>query len=103
MSIQALNQSLPELSDEAFERTYRQFVIKALAPVLGYEIARPREQKEAWDEILDSFEAERERRMKKREAQEPTQSQWHVFCKRLGDCQPRNRRKRDLNPPQNPG
>src|ERR1700730_3961011 len=52
MSIQALKQSLPELSDEAFERRYRQFFLKALAPVLGYEVSR---RGESWDEILDCF------------------------------------------------
>jgi hypothetical protein len=89
MSIRALKESLPELDDYAFERTYRQFALRALAPVLGYEDSRARgEQKESWDEILDCFEAERERRMNK----EITQGQWHVFCKNLGDCQPRNRR-----------
>jgi hypothetical protein len=91
MSIQALKQSLPELDDAAFERTYRQFALRALAPVLGYENSRPRgEQKENWNEILDCFEAERERRMEK----EITQEQWQVFCKHLGDCQPRNKRKK---------
>jgi hypothetical protein len=34
MSIQALKESLPEISDEAFQRTYR--------PLLGYETSRPR-------------------------------------------------------------
>jgi hypothetical protein len=63
MSIQALKQSLPELSDEAFERTYRQFFLKALAPVLGYEVSSSnRGRGEGWDEILDCFEAERQRR-----------------------------------------
>jgi hypothetical protein len=65
MSIQALKQSLPELSDQAFERTYRQFFLKALAPVLGYEVSRSSRglgQGEGWDEILDCFEAERQRR-----------------------------------------
>ena len=64
MSIQALKQSLPELSDAAFERTYRQFALKALAPVLGYEDSRRRglAQGESWDEILDCFDVERERR-----------------------------------------
>jgi hypothetical protein len=55
MSIQALKQSLPELSDQAFERTYRQFFLKALAPVLGYEVSRSSRglaQGEGWDEIL---------------------------------------------------
>jgi hypothetical protein len=94
MSIQALKQSLPELSDEAFERTYRQFALRALAPVLGYEESRSRGQKEAWDEILDCFEAERERRM----SREITEDQWQVFCKNLSDCQPRNRRKKGQNP-----
>ena len=64
MSIQVLKESLPELSDEAFERTYRAFLLKSLAPVLGFEVARSREgqPRESWDEILDCFEAERERR-----------------------------------------
>jgi hypothetical protein len=35
MSIQALKESLPELSDEAFERTHHQFALRSLAPVLG--------------------------------------------------------------------
>jgi hypothetical protein len=94
MSIQVLKESLPELSDEAFERTYRQFALRALAPVLGYEASRVRGgHKESWDEILDCFEAERERRMNK----EITEDQWHVFCKHLSDCQPRNRRKSGQN------
>jgi hypothetical protein len=98
MSIQALKESLPELSDEAFERTYRQFALKALSPVLGYEDSqRPRggsAQKESWDEILDCFEVERERRRNK----EITQYQWEGFCKNLGDCSPRNRRQKGQNP-----
>jgi hypothetical protein len=68
MSIQALKESLPELSDEAFEKTYRQFTLRSLAPVLGYEDSRPRGQKESWDEILDCFLAERERRYRKHQA-----------------------------------
>jgi hypothetical protein len=51
MSIQALKESLPELSDQALERTYRQFALRALAPVLGYEVSRSRGQKEDWDEM----------------------------------------------------
>jgi hypothetical protein len=94
MSIQALKESLPELTDEAFERTYRQFALKSLAPVLGYEDPQPRGQKEAWDDILDCFEAERERRRSNREAREPTTAQWERFCERLGDCDPRNRRRK---------
>jgi hypothetical protein len=54
------------MNDDAFERTYRQFALRSLAPVLGYEDLRPRGQKESWDEILDCFLAERERRYGKR-------------------------------------
>ena len=93
MSIQAFKESLPELSDEAFERTYRQFVIKSIAPVLGYEVSLRRGES-LWDEILDCFAAERERRRNKNEAQKRTQAEWHAFRKRLSDCQPRNRRKK---------
>ena len=64
MSIQFLKQSLPELSDAAFEKVYRQFFIKAHASLLGYEVSRRTglAQGEGWDEILDCFDAERERR-----------------------------------------
>jgi hypothetical protein len=94
MSIQALKESLPELSDQALERTYRQFALRALAPVLGYEVSRSRGQKEDWDEILDCFAAERERRRNEKEAQKPALAEWDAFWKRLSDCPPRNRRKR---------
>jgi hypothetical protein len=40
MSIQSLKQSLPELSDAAFEKVYRQFFVKAHATLLGYEVSR---------------------------------------------------------------
>jgi hypothetical protein len=72
MSIQALKQSLPELSDAAFEKVYRQFFIRAHATLLGYEGPLPTglAQGEGWDEILDCFDAERERRMNEKEAQE---------------------------------
>jgi hypothetical protein len=89
MSIQALKASLPELSDAAFERTYRQFLLKALAPVLGYEVSRRREA-ENWDEILDCFEAERERRMNK----EITQGGWETFCNRFEKSRSAHRRAR---------
>jgi hypothetical protein len=64
MSIQSLKQSLPELSDAAFEKVYRQFFIKAHAILLGYEVSRCTglPEGEGWDEILDCFDAERERR-----------------------------------------
>ena len=64
MSIQSLRQSLPELSDAAFEKVYRQFFIKAHATLLGYEVSRCTglAQGEGWEQILDCFDAERERR-----------------------------------------
>jgi hypothetical protein len=64
MSIQYLKQSLPELSDAAFDKVYTQFFIKAHATVLGYEVSRCTglAQGEGWDKILDCFDAERERR-----------------------------------------
>jgi hypothetical protein len=37
MSIQTLKQSLPELSDAAYEKVYRQFFLISVATVLGYE------------------------------------------------------------------
>jgi hypothetical protein len=46
------------MNDDAFERTYRQFALRSLAPVLGYEDLRPRGQKASRDEILDCFLAE---------------------------------------------
>src|SRR5271165_1363332 len=46
----------------AFERAYRQFFIKSIATVLGYEVSLCRGQGEGWDEILGCFAAERERR-----------------------------------------
>jgi hypothetical protein len=54
MSIQSLKQSLPELSDAAFEKVYRQFFIKVHATLLGYEVARCTglPEGEGWDEIL---------------------------------------------------
>ena len=36
-SIQSLKQSLPELSDAAFDKVYRQFFIRAHLELLGYE------------------------------------------------------------------
>ena len=73
MSIQSLKQSLPELSDAAFEKVYRQFFIKAHATLLGYEVARRTglPQGEGWEQILDCFDAERERRYGGRQAQKP--------------------------------
>jgi hypothetical protein len=56
-SIQSLKQSLPELSDAAFDKVYRQFFIRAHLELLGYEA-----RGEDWDDILDCFAAERERR-----------------------------------------
>ena len=52
-----LKQSLPELSDAAFDKVYRQFFIRAHLELLGYEA-----RGEDWDDILDCFAAERERR-----------------------------------------
>jgi hypothetical protein len=68
MSIQSLKQSLPELSDAAFEKVYRQFFIRAHATLLGYEVSRLTglAQGEGWDEILACFDAERERRYRRR-------------------------------------
>ena len=64
MSIQSLQQSLPELGDEAFERTFRQFFLRAHSIVLGYDTSRcyGLAQGEGWDQILDCFDAEREHR-----------------------------------------
>jgi hypothetical protein len=63
MSIQSLKQSLPELSDAAFEKVYRQFFLKAHAGLLGYEVSRATGLAQTdWDQILDCFHAERERR-----------------------------------------
>ena len=63
MSIQALKDSLPQLDDAAFERTYRAFFIKSIAPVLGYEVSRATGLRQGdWDAVLDCFQSERERR-----------------------------------------
>jgi hypothetical protein len=61
MSIQSFKQSLP---DAAFDKAYTQFFIKAHARVLGYEVSRCTglAQGECWDEVLDCFDADRERR-----------------------------------------
>jgi hypothetical protein len=40
MSIQSLKQSLPELSEAAFEKVYRQFFLRSVATVLAYEVSR---------------------------------------------------------------
>jgi hypothetical protein len=40
MSIQALKESLPELTDAKFDQVYRQFFLQALGPVLGFERAQ---------------------------------------------------------------
>ena len=60
-SIELLKQSLPELTDAAFDRMYRLAFIRAHAGLLGYESRR----EESWDEILDCLAAERERRYQK--------------------------------------
>jgi len=59
MSIQALKESLPELTDAKFDQVYRQFLLKALGPVLGYDRAKSEEN---WDQVMDVFAKERERR-----------------------------------------
>ena len=66
MSIQALKESLPQLTDAKFEQVYRQFFLKALGPVLGFERA-PKSAGEDWDQVLDVFAAERERRERAKE------------------------------------
>jgi hypothetical protein len=40
MSIQALKESLPELTGAKFDQVYRQFFLQALGPVLGFERAQ---------------------------------------------------------------
>jgi hypothetical protein len=70
MSIQSLKESLPELSDADFEKVYRQFFIRAHATLLGYEVSRCTglAQGEGWEQILNCFDTERERRYGGRQA-----------------------------------
>jgi hypothetical protein len=58
-SIQSLKQSLPELTDTAFDRMYRLAFIRAHAGLLGYDESR---RGESWEDILDCLASERERR-----------------------------------------
>jgi hypothetical protein len=83
MSIQALKESLPELTDAKFDQVYRQFFLKALGPVLGYE--RAKSAGEGWDQVMDVFAAERERRERAKELVPKTTQpgEWDAFCKRF--------------------
>jgi hypothetical protein len=57
-SLEFLKESLPELSDAKFDQVYRQFFLRAVSGLLGYESRRG----EGWDEVMDVLAAERERR-----------------------------------------
>jgi hypothetical protein len=97
MSIQALKESLPQLTDAKFDQVYRQFFLKALGPVLGFERA-PKSAGEDWDQVMDVFAAERERRERAKElVPKMTQAgEWDAFCKRFEESTgrpfPRQRR-----------
>jgi hypothetical protein len=84
MSIEALKASLPDLTNEKFDQVYRQFFLKALGPVLGYERAKSAAG-EDWDQVMDVFASERERRERAKELVPKTTQpgEWDAFCKRF--------------------